>query len=292
MRNILITGGTGTWGQEITRQLLLRKDVRKIVIYSRAERSQEEMKFNIQDDRVEYVVGDILDYNQLSKAMIGIDTVFHTAAIKAIPTMEKDCMIGYRTNILGTDNVVKAAISNKIKRFVFVSTDKAVAPINAYGISKAAAEHIIMQASRDNPKMVFRIVRSGNILGSSSSILKKWKKSIQEDNTLTVTDENMTRFYITKEEAVKQLINCIESSCTELSVILSKYARVKTLAQVAIEVWGNDNTKIVTIGNRGNEKIHEQIISIYDGSTADIFSNSLEEYGVDELVDIIRNENI
>lgn len=292
MRNILITGGTGTWGQEITRQLLLRKDIKRIVIYSRAERSQEDMKFSIQDDRVEYIVGDILDYDQLSKAMKNIDTVFHTAAIKTIPTMEKDCMIGYKTNIFGTDNVVKAAITNKVKRFVFVSTDKAVAPINAYGISKAAAEHIIMQASRDNQKIMFRIVRSGNVLGSSSSVLKRWKKSIVERNVIEVTDLEMTRFYITKEEAVRQLINCLDKKRTVLSVLVSKYASLDTLTKVAIELWGDDNTRINIIGRRHNEKMHEQLISTYDGCPTDIFSNSFEEYGVSELAEIIRNENI
>lgn len=289
MRNIFVTGGTGTWGQEIVRQLLEKKSTKKVIVYSRAERSQEAMKKSIQDTRVEYILGDVCDYHRVKRSMRGCDTVIHSAAIKAIPNMERDCMYGYRINIEGTNNVVQSAVANGVKNFVFISTDKAVDPINAYGVSKAAAEHIVKQAAIEYPKIKFRVVRSGNIIGSSSSVLHVWKESLQRENKIKVTVPEMTRFYMTIDEAVKGLFSAFKGK-EVLRVNLSKYATLETLARAAITLWGDDSSQIEFIGNRGGEKLHEQILSVYDGVPRDVYSCDTQEYSVDELVEIIREE--
>lgn len=289
MRNIFVTGGTGTWGQEIVRQLLEKKSTKRVIVYSRAERSQEAMRKSIQDTRVEYILGDVCDYHRVKRSMRGCDTVIHSAAIKAIPNMERDCMYGYRINIEGTNNVVQSAVANGVKNFVFISTDKAVDPINAYGVSKAAAEHIVKQAARDYPKIKFRVVRSGNIIGSSSSVLHVWKESLQRENKIKVTVPEMTRFYMTIDEAVKGLFSAFKGK-EVLRVNLSKYATLDTLARAAITLWGDDSSQIEFIGNRGGEKLHEQILSVYDGVPRDVYSCDTQEYSVDELVEIIREE--
>lgn len=289
MRNIFVTGGTGTWGQEIVRQLLEKKSTKKVIVYSRAERSQEYMKRKVKDTRVEYILGDVCDYHRVKKSMRGCDTVIHAAAIKAIPNMEKDCMYGYRINIEGTNNVVQSAIANGVKRFVFISTDKAVDPINAYGVSKAAAEHIVKQAAVEYPKTKFRVVRSGNVINSSSSVLQIWEESLGKSNKIKVTVPEMTRFYIKVEDAVKGLFEAFKGK-EVLRVNLSKYATLETLARAAITLWGDDSSQIEFIGNRGGEKLHEQILSVYDGAPRDVYSCDTQEYSVDELVEIIREE--
>lgn len=289
MRNIFVTGGTGTWGQEIVKQLLEKKRTKKIVVYSRAERSQEHMKREIRDDRVEYVLGDVRDYHRVKRSMRGCDTVVHAAAIKAVPNMERDCYNGYKTNINGTHNVVQASIANGVKRFAFISTDKAVCPINAYGVSKAAAEHIVKQAARDYPDIRFRIIRSGNVIGSSSSVFHIWKESISNENKIRVTVPKMTRFYLAKDKAVRGIWESFKRNGV-LYPNLSNHASLETLAKAAIALWGDDSTQVEVIGNRGGEKLHEQILSVYDGSPADVFSCDTPEYTVDQLVEIIREE--
>ena len=287
MRNVLITGGTGTWGQEITKQLL-GKGVKRIIIFSRAERSQEQMKRRFNDKRIEYVLGDVTNYPRVRKAVRGCDTIFHTAALKAIPNMEEDCMYGYKINVGGTDNLVKAAVSNGVKRFVFVGTDKAVNPINAYGLSKAMAEVVVKQAAQRCPKVNFKIVRSGNVIGSSSSVLHMWKESLQSNNTLKITEPEMTRFFITVEEAVQGLISSFKAKGV-LHANLSKHAKLETLAKVAVQLWGNEDSDIIVIGNRGGEKLHEQMFSAYEIGR-DIYSCDTQEYTVEELKEIINNE--
>lgn len=289
MRNIFVTGGTGTWGQEIVRQLLESKKTKKVIVYSRAERSQEYMKRKVKDTRVEYILGDVQDYHRVKQSMRGCDTVIHTAAIKAIPNMERDCKYGYDINIGGTYNVVQASIANGVKRFVFVSTDKAVNPINAYGVSKAAAEHIVKQAAQDYPKIKFRVVRSGNVIGSSSSVLQMWEESLKKYNKIKVTIPEMTRFYITRREAVQGLWKALEGKSV-LYPNLSKFATLETLAKAAILLWGDESSEIEFIGNRGGEKLHEQILSVYDGSPTDVYSCDTEEYTVKELAEIINEE--
>ena len=245
------------------------------------------MKRKFKGTRVEYILGDVRDYHRVKRSMRGCDTVVHTAAIKAIPNMEKDCVQGYDININGTNNVVQATIANRVKRFVFTSTDKAVDPVNAYGVSKAAAEHIIKQAARDYPKIKFRIVRSGNVINSSSSVLQVWQESLQKDNKIKITVPEMTRLYIKVEDAVKGLWKAF-SSKKVLSVNLSKYATLETLSRAAITLWGNEDSQVEFIGNRGNEKLHEQILSVYDGAPRDVYSCDTVEYTVDELVEVIR----
>ena len=287
MRHIFVTGGTGTWGTEIVKQLLARRVTKKVIVYSRAERSQEYMKRKVKDNRVEYILGDVKDYHRVKQSMRGCDTVIHTAAIKAIPNMEKDCVQGYDINITGTDNVVQAAIANSVKGFVFISSDKAVDPINAYGVSKAAGEHIVKQAARDYPKIKFRVVRSGNVIGSSSSVLQIWEESLQKDNKIKVTVPEMTRFYLRIEDAVKGLWSALKGK-EVLRVNISKFATLETLARAAIKLWGNESSEIEIIGNRGGEKLHEQILSVHDGAPIDVYSCDTAEYTVNELAEIIN----
>jgi len=243
MQVILVTGGTGTVGRELVRQLYNNGD--RIIVYSRNEVAQVEMSRIYPD--VEYIIGDVRDYKALKEACKGVEIIYHLAAIKHVPVCEKQPKEAIKTNVYGTMNVVKAA--NKNGAFVvFMSTDKAEAPTCVYGNTKAIAEKAVIGVM----KARFRIVRSGNIFGSSGSVIPFFVKKIKEENCLSLTNGDMTRFFISVKDLVENLIS-VEKKFKAQSF------KMIDVARIAIRLYGDENTKIEYTGIRPGEKMHETL---------------------------------
>lgn len=209
MKSILITGGTGSFGQAFTKRLLTGP-IERIAILSRGEYAQAEMADKFSDERLRFFVGDIRDSERLRWAFEGVDTIIHAAALKRIEVGHYNPMEMVKTNVLGTMNVINAAMAAKVNRVVFLSSDKAFQPISAYGQSKALAETLILNANNQTPKdgPSFRVVRYGNVAGSRGSVIPKWKAMKREGfDSVEVTDPDCTRFYMTMDEAVDLVLN-------------------------------------------------------------------------------------
>ena len=191
---LMITGGTGSFGHTVLKRFL-DTNVKEIRIFSRDEKKQEDMRIELANDKVKFYIGDVRDYDSVSQAMVGVDYIFHAAALKQVPSCEFYPMEAVKTNVVGTENVLNAAIANRVKRVVFLSTDKAVYPINAMGISKAMAEKVVVAKSRSIPEggPVVCCTRYGNVMASRGSVIPLFVNQIQSNEPLTVTDPHMTR---------------------------------------------------------------------------------------------------
>lgn len=271
---ILITGGTGSWGNELTKQLL-DKDIKKIIIFSRGELAQVEMQRKFKDDRLEFMIGDIRDKEALEEATIGVDYIFHLAALKHVPVCEKQAQEVIKTNIIGTMNLVNASIKNKVKKVIDVSTDKAVAPLNFYGMSKGIGEKLVIQANNYSQDTRFACIRAGNVLGSNGSVVPLFIEQIRKYNKITLTHKEMTRYFLTIPEAITLLFkaakNCIGG---EIFVMKMPSCKIIDLANVLIKHYGNSMTTIEETGIRPGEKLHEELISIHELQTTYEFSNN------------------
>ncbi|MCK4528464.1 polysaccharide biosynthesis protein, partial [candidate division WOR-3 bacterium] len=212
-KSIVITGGTGSWGNELTKQLL-EKDPKKIIIFSRGELAQVNMQRKFNDVRIEYIIGDVRDFYAVDRLFFNkqVDYVFHLSALKHVPVCENQPQEAIKTNIDGTTNIINAAIKNDIKRVIDVSSDKAVSPTNLYGMTKAVGEKLIIQANTLTAKTDFICVRGGNVLGSNGSVVPLFIDQIKRFNEITVTDGSMTRFFLTLSEAIKLLFQAVENS--------------------------------------------------------------------------------
>jgi len=269
MNKILIIGGTGSWGQELTRQIFDNYSVSEIRIYSRGEHQQVEMARKFNDDRLKFIIGDIRDKKALNFAAEGVDYIFHLAALKHVPVCEKNPEEAIKTNIFGTLNAVEAAIENEVSNFVLVSTDKAVDPINVYGVSKSMAEKIVVNANLRNSKTKFKCIRGGNVLGTHGSVVPLFKKQIETSNSVTITDAEMTRYLMTLKEAISLIFKAVnEALGGEIYVMKMPSINILQLAKVMISELGDDETKIHTIGIRPGEKIHEVLVSRYEAVRA------------------------
>jgi len=200
---LLITGGTGSFGNTVLKRFL-KTDVREIRIFSRDEKKQEEMRIALNNSKIKFYIGDVRDYESVSQAMKGVDYVFHAAALKQVPSCEFYPMEAVRTNVIGTENVMNAASVNHVKKLVVLSTDKAVYPINAMGISKAMAEKLMVAKSRIQLRddTVLCATRYGNVMASRGSVIPLFVSQIKEGKPLTITDPNMTRFLMSLEDSV------------------------------------------------------------------------------------------
>jgi UDP-N-acetylglucosamine 4,6-dehydratase/5-epimerase len=200
---LLITGGTGSFGNAVLNRFL-HSNIAEIRIFSRDEKKQEDMRIALKSDRLKFYIGDVRNYDSVHDAVRGVDYVFHAAALKQVPSCEFYPMEAVRTNVLGAENVMRAAIANEVKRCVLLSTDKAVYPINAMGISKAMMEKVMVAKSRlcDPGKTVLSATRYGNVMASRGSVIPLFLQQLQQGNPLTITDPNMTRFLMTLEESV------------------------------------------------------------------------------------------
>lgn len=258
----MITGGTGSFGNAVLKRFL-STDVREIRIFSRDEKKQEEMRIALNDPKLKFYIGDVRDYESTYQAMKGVDYVFHAAALKQVPSCEFYPMESVRTNVIGTENVMNAATANGVKRVVVLSTDKAVYPINAMGISKAMAEKLMVAKSRmqREDETVFCATRYGNVMASRGSVIPLFVSQIKEGKPLTVTDPNMTRFLMSLEDSVDLVLYAYEHGQQgDIFVQKAPASTVADLAQALTELFGGKEDARV-IGTRHGEKLYESLIS-------------------------------
>ncbi|RYX87935.1 NAD-dependent epimerase/dehydratase family protein [bacterium] len=259
---LMITGGTGSFGNAVLKKFL-HTDLKEIRIFSRDEKKQEDMRIEYKNDKLNFIIGDIRDFNNINSAMDGVDFLFHAAALKQVPSCEFYPMQAIQTNILGAENVMEAAARNGVKRVVVLSTDKAVYPINVMGISKAMMEKLAVSKARDKKvtqnAAVFCATRYGNVMCSRGSIIPLFIKQIKEDKPLTVTDPNMTRFMMSLDDSVTLVNFAFENASPgDIFVQKSPATTILTLATALKELF-NAGNEIKIIGPRHGEKLYETL---------------------------------
>ena len=262
-KNIFITGGTGSWANELVTQLLENYKPKKVVIYSRGEHRQVEMKRYFNNPLLKFVIGDVRDKNILNMAMKDSDVVFHLAALKHVPVCEENCWEAVLTNIYGTQNVIECAINNGVKKVIDVSTDKAVDPFNLYGVTKACGEKLVVNAGKNyDTKTIFTCIRAGNVMGTHGSVLPLFREQITLNNEITITDPEMTRYLMSTKEAIGLVFKAVtKATGGEVFVMRMSSTTVEEMANVMIEIFGNKKTKKKIIGVRPGEKKHEVLVS-------------------------------
>ena len=259
---LLITGGTGSFGNAVLNRFL-NSDFAEIRIFSRDEKKQEDMRIALNSDKVKFYIGDVREYDSIHDALRGVDYVFHAAALKQVPSCEFYPMEALRTNVQGAENVMRAAIANEVKRCVVLSTDKAVYPINAMGISKALMEKVMVAKSRlcDPGKTVLSATRYGNVMASRGSVIPLFLGQLQAGKPLTITDPNMTRFLMSLEESVDLVLYAFEHAHPgDIFVQKAPASTVGDLAQAMKELL-NAASDIKIIGTRHGEKLYESLVS-------------------------------
>lgn len=259
---LMITGGTGSFGNTVLKRFLSSK-VREIRIFSRDEKKQEEMRIGMNNPKLKFYIGDVRNYDSTYQAMKGVDYVFHAAALKQVPSCEFYPMEAVSTNVIGTENVMNAANANGVKRLVVLSTDKAVYPINAMGISKAMAEKLMVAKSRNQlaDETVLCATRYGNVMASRGSVIPLFVTQLKEGKPLTLTDPNMTRFLMSLEDSVDLVLYAFEHGKQgDIFVQKAPAATVADLAQAIKELFDKDEA-VRVIGTRHGEKLYESLIS-------------------------------
>ena len=259
---LMITGGTGSFGNTVLKRFL-DTNVREIRVFSRDEKKQEDMRISLANDKVKFFIGDVRDYDSLANAMVGVDYIFHAAALKQVPSCEFYPMEAVKTNVIGTENVLNAAVAAGVKRVVVLSTDKAVYPINAMGISKAMAEKLMVAKSRLMPKNgpVICATRYGNVMASRGSVIPLFIDQLKGGESVTVTDPNMTRFLMSLEDSVDLVLHAFENAQQgDIFVQKAPASTVADLAQALKELFGRANA-VKIIGTRHGEKLYESLIS-------------------------------
>jgi UDP-glucose 4-epimerase len=259
---LCITGGTGSFGNAVL-QRFLYSDISEIRIFSRDEKKQEDMRITLKNEKVKFYIGDVRNYDSVADAMQGVDYVFHAAALKQVPSCEFYPMEAIRTNVLGAENVMRAAIENQVKKCVVLSTDKAVYPINAMGISKAMMEKVMVAKARIcNPeKTVLCATRYGNVMGSRGSVIPLFLDQIRSDKPITITDPNMTRFLMSLNESVDLVMFAFEhANPGDIFVQKAPASTIQDLAQAMREIL-NKEAEIKIIGTRHGEKLFESLVS-------------------------------
>jgi len=259
---LMITGGTGSFGNTVLKRFL-STDVREIRIFSRDEKKQEEMRITLNDPKLKFYIGDVRDYDSVYHAMKGVDYVFHAAALKQVPSCEFYPLEAVRTNVLGSENVMEAAVARGVSRVVMLSTDKAVYPINAMGISKAMMEKFMVAKARmqNEGETVLCATRYGNVMASRGSVIPLFVSQLKEGKPLTVTDPNMTRFLMSLEDSVDLVLYAFEHGQQgDIFVQKAPASTVADLAQALKELLNKDNP-VREIGTRHGEKLYESLIS-------------------------------
>jgi len=267
---LLITGGTGSFGNAVLNRFL-HSDFAEIRVFSRDEKKQEDMRIALKSDKVKFYIGDVREYDSVHDALRGVDYVFHAAALKQVPSCEFYPMEALRTNVQGAENVMRAAIANEVKRCVVLSTDKAVYPINAMGISKALMEKVMVAKSRlcDPGKTVLSATRYGNVMASRGSVIPLFLGQLQAGKPLTITDPNMTRFLMSLEESVDLVLYAFENAKPgDIFVQKAPASTVGDLAQAMKELLGS-SSDISIIGTRHGEKLYESLVSREEMARAD-----------------------
>ena len=259
---LTITGGTGSFGNTVLKRFI-NTEVKEIRIFSRDEKKQEEMRISLGNSKLKFYIGDVRNYDSVLQAMKGVDYVFHAAALKQVPSCEFYPMEAVRTNVLGTQNVLDAATENGVKRVIVLSTDKAVYPINAMGISKAMAEKLMIAKSRSQSltEAILCATRYGNVMASRGSVIPLFVSQIKASKPLTITDPEMTRFLMSLEDSVDLVEYAFEhANQGDLFIQKAPASTVADLAQALKELF-NSSVPINVIGTRHGEKLFESLIS-------------------------------
>lgn len=256
---LLITGGTGSFGNAVVERFLYTDYFSEIRIFSRDEKKQNDMRLRLKSDKLKFYIGDVRDFRSVEKAMIGVDYVFHAAALKQVPSCEFFPIEATKTNVLGTENVIEAAERNHVSKVICLSTDKAAYPINAMGISKALMEKVAIAASRNCINTTVCLTRYGNVMGSRGSVIPLFLEQIRNKEALTVTDPNMTRFLMSLEEAVELVLFAFKNGRPgDLFVNKAPAGTIGDLAQ-ALKELSNSQSPIRVIGTRHGEKLYETL---------------------------------
>jgi UDP-N-acetylglucosamine 4,6-dehydratase/5-epimerase len=260
-KNLLITGGTGSFGNAVLLRFL-HSDVREIRILSRDEKKQDDMRKRYNNSKLKFYIGDVRDYQSVLNAVRGVDYIYHAAALKQVPSCEFHPLEAVKTNILGTENVLEAAICSGVKRVVCLSTDKAVYPINAMGISKAMMEKVIVAKSRSCESTVICTTRYGNVMASRGSVIPHFVEQIRGGIPITITDPSMTRFMMTLDDAVDLVLYAFEQGKPgDIFVQKAPAATIETLASALMHVMDVRGHEVQIIGTRHGEKLYEVLLS-------------------------------
>lgn len=262
-KTLLVTGGTGSFGNAVVKYLIDQK-IAEIRIFSRDEKKQDDMRKRYNNKKLKFYLGDVRDYRSVEQAMREVDYVFHAAALKQVPSCEFYPMQAVNTNILGAENVLSAAISSNVKKVICLSTDKAVYPINAMGMSKALMEKVMVATSRnlENTDTVICGTRYGNVMASRGSVIPLFTKQVLNNEPITITDPTMTRFMMSLEDAVKLVFYAFENGNNgDIFVQKAPAATLDILARSIIKILDKPEHKINIIGTRHGEKLHEVLLS-------------------------------
>jgi UDP-N-acetylglucosamine 4,6-dehydratase/5-epimerase len=258
---LMITGGTGSFGNAVTKRFL-DSELKEIRIFSRDEKKQDDMRKKYNNEKLKFYIGDVRDVNSVKSAMRGVDYVFHAAALKQVPSCEFHPLQAVKTNVLGTENVLESAISLNVARVICLSTDKAVYPINAMGISKAMMEKVAVAKSRESTNTRICITRYGNVMASRGSVIPLFVNQIQTGKALTITDPDMTRFMMTLDDAVELVLYAFEhGSSGDIFVQKSPASTIEILTLALKDLLKNTQHRTNIIGTRHGEKVYESLLS-------------------------------
>jgi FlaA1/EpsC-like NDP-sugar epimerase len=259
-KTYLITGGTGSFGSTMVKNLLKKKNIKEIRIFSRDENKQEKLRVELNSKKLKFFIGDIRDINSIKKATEGVDYIFHAAALKQVPSCEFYPMEAVQTNIIGTRNVIDACKYNKIKKAIFLSTDKAVYPVNAMGMTKALMEKVVLSYSKDKD-VNFCITRYGNVMGSRGSVIPLFINQINNNQNITITNLNMSRFLMSLSDTVDLVYQAlIEGKNGDIFVQKSPSSTIEIVAKSLLKILKKNN-KLKNIGVRHGERLYEILIS-------------------------------
>jgi len=260
-KTLLITGGTGSFGNAVLRRFL-NADIKEIRIFSRDEKKQDDMRNEYKNNKIKFFIGDVREYSSIANAMQGVDYVFQAAALKQVPSCEFFPMEAVRTNVIGTENVITAAIANNVKKVICLSTDKAVYPINAMGMSKALMEKIAVSKARmNNGETVIAVTRYGNVMASRGSVIPLFTKQIKQGQPITVTDPKMTRFMMSLDDAIDLVLFAYEhAKGGEIFVQKAPASTIEDLASAMKAVFNSD-VPVKCIGTRHGEKLYETLLT-------------------------------
>jgi UDP-N-acetylglucosamine 4,6-dehydratase/5-epimerase len=262
-KRIFISGATGSWGQTLTAMLLKHYDPKEIICFSRGELQQVLMQRRFHDPRLKFVIGDVRDYESVKFATKDVDVIFHMAALKHVPICEDHPQEAIKTNITGTTNIINAAIENRVGRVIDVSTDKAVEPLNLYGMTKSVGEKLIIQANDLSQHTKFVCIRGGNVMGSNGSVIPYFIEQIKSGGPITITDLEMTRFFLTLEEAILLLFKAAETSIGGETFVMNMPAcYIRDVARVLMNQYGTVDIK--EIGSKPGEKLDEMLVSKHE----------------------------
>ena len=262
-KTLLITGGTGSFGNAVLRGFL-NTDIKEIRIFSRDEKKQDDMRKKYNNDKLKFYLGDVRDVNSVKDAVRGVDFIFHAAALKQVPSCEFYPMQAVQTNVIGTENVLNAAIDAKVKKVIVLSTDKAVYPINAMGVSKAMMERVAVAKSRnlDDNETMIACTRYGNVMASRGSVIPLFIDQIRQDKTITITDPAMTRFMMSLDQAVELVLFAFENGTNgDIFVQKAPAATVELLAKTLKNMLGKPDHEVKIIGTRHGEKLYETLLA-------------------------------